>query len=108
MINVERLLQRVKRTYASPAPEDILLDTPQAKIERPILIESAYVRDTLYLVANEAQAQEIEHAGGVCYLPGEIRTLLSLASGTDQEGWAVTLRQLHEVKKMFRGSRIER
>ena len=32
-------------------------------IREPILIESQYLKDRLYLVANEDQAREIEQAG---------------------------------------------
>jgi hypothetical protein len=107
MVEVERLLRRIKRGYPQPVLGDALLDTPQAKIEKPILIESAILRETLYLVANEAQAREIENAGSLCYLPGEIRTLIRLSAGMDEESWKVCLGKIHEVKKIFRGSKID-
>ena len=83
----------------SGGEDNDLLETPQAKLTRPLLIESAYLGERLFLVANEAQ--EIEQAGDVCYLPEEVRSLL--AKGMDEEG----LRKIHAVKKIFHGARIQ-
>jgi hypothetical protein len=112
MTQVERLLQRIKRGAKPPAidsrdkGEAGLLDTPQAKLKRPLLIESAHVGDTFYLVANEGQAREIEKSGRVCYLPGEIRSILATSAGMDGENRKCYLKSLHETKKTFRGARI--
>jgi hypothetical protein len=53
--NVE-LLKKVKNHKAKVIDYLQLLQTPQAKVEKPILIESSYLNDTFYLAANEAQA----------------------------------------------------
>lgn len=83
-----------------------LLQTPQAKLEKPLLIESGYLNDTFFLVANEVQAGEIEREGKVCYLPGEIRALLTNSTGMDEEGLKDYLNKVHGIKKTFPGARV--
>jgi hypothetical protein len=84
-----------------------LLQTPQAKLEKPILIESGILKDRFYLVANEEQAREVEREGKVCYLPGEIRTLLVNSAGMEGESLKDYLGKIHAVKKTFEGTRIQ-
>ena len=48
-----KILREVKAHKTEAVDYLRLLQTPQAKLERPILIESGYLRDTFYLVANE-------------------------------------------------------
>jgi len=89
-----------------------LLQIPQAKLERPLLIESGYLKDRFYLVANENQAQEIEQGGGVAYLPEEIHVLLGNSAGMDEGTLKdylckVHLCKVHGVKKAFPGARVE-
>ncbi len=108
MVRVEKLLQRIKRGHLCRVTEDDLFDTPQGKLKKPLLIESAFLIDTLYLVANEAQAKEIEKAGGICYLPREVRALLAISAGISKDSLKDYLEKIHEVKKTFRGARIGR
>jgi hypothetical protein len=84
-----------------------LLDTPMAKLKAPLLIESARVGDTFYLVANEGQAKAVEEAGGIAYLPSEVRSILATSAGMDGDRLRDYLSKCHEVKKTFRGARIQ-
>lgn len=79
---VEYLRKREPLTGDSGKVDD-LLQTPLTEIKKPILIESGYLNDRFYLVANEEQTREIEERGGVAYLPGEIGTLLAKSAGMD-------------------------
>ncbi len=107
MVEVERLLQRIKEGYSRPSVKDTLLDTPQGKLKDPLLIESERLGgERVYLVANEAQAQEIEKKGEVPYLPEEIRALLALSTVMNEGSRKDYLLKIHEVKKTFPGSRI--
>jgi len=95
-------------TGAPMVPVDELLDTPQANLKAPLLIESERLGgERLYLVATEAQGKEIEKAGGVCYLPGEVRAIMTLSAGMDEDSLKDYLKKLHAVKRTFRGARIQ-
>lgn len=59
-------------------------------------------------MANEEQAREIEQGAGVCYLQGEIGTLLVNSNGMDEEGLKDYLGKVHKIKRMFSGSRIQK
>lgn len=86
-----------------------LLQTPQVELKEPLLIEAEKLGgERIYLCANEGQAQEIEQAEGVCYLPGEIRSLLSNSAAMNEDSLRDYLGKIHEIKKVFRGSRIDR
>jgi hypothetical protein len=100
---VDRLFRRMK---GNKADEIDFLQTPLREIKKPILIESGHLKDRLYLCANEAQAQEIEQAGGVCYLPEEVSTLLKNSEGMDDESLRDYLNKIHATKKTFLGARI--
>ena len=86
---------------------DDLLRTPMAELRKPIFIESAYLKDTFYLVANEAQSREIEQGRGVAYLPEEVQTLLAKSVGMDEGDLKDYLAKVHAVKKTFGGVRIQ-
>ena len=58
-------------------------------------------------MADEAQAQEIEQAGGIAYTPEEVRTLLTESAGVDEAILKDYLNKMHMVKKMFPGSKIQ-
>ncbi len=83
------------------------LQTPLAEIKKPLLIESDYLKDSFYLVANDAQAGEIEEGGRVCYLPEEIETLLARSRGMGEETLKDYLGKVHAVKQAFQGARIQ-
>lgn len=102
-------LRLKKESLATDSGEQAgdLLQTPQSKLEKPILIESGYLCDTFYLVANEDQAGNIEQAGGVCYLPEEIQTLLARSNGMDEKTLKDYLNKVHGVKKAFPGAKIQ-
>jgi hypothetical protein len=104
---VEYLKKRESLTVDSQEQVDDLLQTPLTEIKKPILIESGYLKDRFYLVANDAQAREIEEKGGVCYLPGEVKTLLARSNGMDEEILKDYLRKFHAVKTTFPGARIQ-
>lgn len=91
----------------SQARVDNLLQTPLTEIKKPILIESGYLKDTFYLVANENQAEDIEPGGGVCYLPGEIKTLLANSAGMDEQTLRDYLTKVHRVKRGLPGAKIQ-
>ncbi len=101
--NIE-LLKRVKEHKGEVLDYLRLLQTPQAKLTKPLLIESGYLKDSFYLVANDTQAMEIERKGKVCYLPGEIQALLANSSRMDEEALKDYLNKVHMVKRMFPGS----
>lgn len=86
---------------------DDLLQTPRANLKKPLLIESGYLKDTFYLVANETQAREVEQAGGIAYLPQEIRALLTRSGGMDKEALKDYLNKVHMVKRVFPGAHTE-
>jgi hypothetical protein len=81
---------------------------PRARLDSPVLIESGYLKDTFYLVVSEAQAREIEKAGGVCYLPAEVGVLLTNSTGMDEETLTNHLNKIHMLKKAFPGARVGR
>jgi hypothetical protein len=82
-----------------------LLQTPLTEIKKPILIESGYLKERFYLVANEEQAREVEQEGDVYYLPEEIRALLSNSIRMDDKTLKVYLVKVHQIKKVFPGAR---
>jgi len=94
-------------TPNSGPPVEELLDTPLPALREPLLIESERLGDErIFLCADEAQAKEIEKAGSV-YTPAEVRSLLSLQAGMDLGKWKIHLANIHEVKKAFRGARLQ-
>lgn len=102
------LLNQVRRHKAEVLDFLRVLEPPRADFKESFLVESAFLKDRLFLAADEAQGQEIERAGGVCYLPAEVRSLLALSSGMPGEVWKDSLGKIHEVKKVFPGARIVR
>jgi len=101
------MLKRESLEKDSKEKVDDLLQMLQSELRKPLLIESARLGQRLYLVANECQAREIEQAGGICYLPGEIGTLLDRSNGMDGEVLKDYLNKLHAAKRAFPGARIK-
>ena len=104
---IRPLLQVLKKHKAEVLGYLRLLQTTQSKLEKPILIESGYLGERLYLVANQGQAREIEESGGICYLPEEVRTLLVRSAGMDEETLKDYLVKIHTTKKLFPGAMIK-
>jgi len=65
-------------------------------------------KERLFISPDEAQGRKIERAGGVAYLPSEVKALLALLAGMPKEVWKDSLGKIYEVKKIFPGSRIVR
>jgi hypothetical protein len=86
-----------------------LFEPNQADLKEPFPMESERLGgERVFLCANETQAREIERTGRVAYLPSEVNALLVISTGMPKEVWKDSLSKIHEVKKMFRGSRIGR
>jgi hypothetical protein len=100
-------LKKESLTTDSEKQMDDLPRTLLSEIKKPILIKSSILNDTLFLVANEAQAQEVEQRGEVAYLPGEIGTLLSNSKGMDEDTLKDYLSKIHATEKVFQGARIQ-
>ena len=102
-----RLLEDLSQSKAEVINYLRSLHAPQAKLQRPVLIESDILKDTFHLAWEEEQVKEIEQAGSDCYLPGEIRTLLSNSAGMDEGALRDYLNKVHSVKKAFPGAVIK-
>ena len=79
-----------------------LLDTRLDALREPLEVDSAIV-GRIYLVANDAQAEEVRKAGGVPYLPAEVAILRDLRAAVLPQEWAKRLRAIHIVKVEFEG-----
>ena len=101
---VDRLFRRMKGDEVS---EKDLLQIPLTHLKKPVCIESKILGEQLYLCGDEEQAGEIERAGGVCYLPNEIKTLILKSSGMDEVALKNYLMKIHGAKKTFPGARIQ-
>jgi len=101
---VDRLFWRMKGNEVTEAG---LLQTPQVRLEKPLLIESSTLEGRLYLCANEDQARDTEAKGGICYLPAEVRTLIEKSGRMDEAARKDYLNKMHMVKRTFPGSRVE-
>ncbi len=100
------LLEEVKQHKTDVLDYLRLLQTPQADLGKPLFIESGILNDRVFLVAIEEQAQEIEKAGIVVYLPGEVRVLLMKSAGMDEGTVKGYLTKVHVIKRVFSGARV--
>ena len=80
-----------------------LLERPLSSLDDPLEVASAVLGETVYLVADDRQAEEIRAKGGTPYTPPEVAILRELYAAVRPEVWAERLRLIHEVKKRFQG-----
>ena len=96
----------VTRPTVQRDPLADLLQTPIRHLTAPLAVASSVLADTIYLVANDAQAASVRATGGVPYRPEEIDVLWALYQVTSPEAWGENLRLIHEAKRRFDGTII--
>lgn len=80
-----------------------LLDRPVTSLSEPLEVASAVLGETVWLCANDHQADAIRAKGGTPYTPPEVAILRDLYAAVRPEVWAERLRLIHEAKKRFDG-----
>ena len=83
-----------------------LLERPLSSLDDPLEVASAFLGDTVYLVADDRQAAAIRAKGGTPYTPPEVAILRDLYAKVRPEVWAERLRCIHDAKKRFDGTII--
>ena len=93
------------QTPETPQPDPLadLLATPIRRLTAPLAVASTILADTIFLVANDAQAAAVRVQGGIPYTPPEISLLWELHEAVRPEVWAERLRRIHDAKKRFDG-----
>lgn len=78
-----------------------LLGTPLKDLPATLEVFSAVLGETIFLVADDAQAAAVWAKGGVPYTPPEVAILRELEAAARPETWADRLRLIHQAKKDF-------
>jgi hypothetical protein len=84
-------------------PLATILATRIDHLVEPLAIASTILGETMYLVANDRQAEAIRTKGGTPYTPPEVAILRDLYVAVQPEVWAARLRLIHEMKKRYYG-----
>lgn len=95
-------------TPAPPSVADLwrdpladMLRTPLKDLLAPVEVFSDVLGETIFLVADDAQAAAVWDKAGVPYSAPEVAILLELAASVPPAVWADRLRLIHQAKKDF-------
>jgi len=84
-------------------PFPALLDFRVSEIRAPLEVRSTILGETIWMVANDQQAAEVQAKGGVAYSPEEVAILKELAATVPPAVWADRLKLIHRAKVEFQG-----
>ncbi len=97
-----------------PRPSRLCPDLPAVRLEtllacagpslsEPLEVASSFLNGTIYLVANDQQAAQVEARGATAYTIEELEILREMMRTCEQQEWGRRLRLIHEAKRTFQG-----